>query len=317
MNAIRRKYTKILATGSYLPERVLSNEELAQRVNTSDEWIVDRTGIKNRRIASEAETTAKMGANAALRALEAANFSPQAVDMIVVATCTPDKVFPSTACLIQEALGIPPCPAFDIQAACSGFIYGLSVIDQFVNSGLAKNPLLIGSEVMSRLVDWQDRRTCILFGDGAGAILCGASDTPGILSTELGADGQHKDILYVDNKQNSYIQMQGSSVFRLAVGRLEQEATKSLKENNLTINNIDWLVPHQANIRIIQATAEKLGLSMDKVVITLNQHGNTSGASIPLALDTAVRDGRIQRDQHLMLEAFGGGLTWGTALIKY
>ena len=235
--------------------------------------------------------------------------------MVVVATCTPDKVFPSTACLIQQALGIPPCPAFDIQAACSGFIYGLSIVDQFIRSGTVKRAVLIGSEVMSRVVDWQDRRTCILFGDGAGAVLFGVDQKPGVLSTHLSADGRQKDILYLENQQ--YIQMQGNSVFKLAVNMLGEVAAKALAENNLTVSDLDWLIPHQANLRIIQATAEKLGLPMEQVVITLNTHGNTSSASIPLALDAAVCQKKINAGQHLLLEAFGGGLTWGTALIHW
>jgi 3-oxoacyl-[acyl-carrier-protein] synthase-3 len=310
-------FTRIQATGAYLPATILSNAELSKRVDTSDEWIVERTGIKQRHIANATETTSQMGIVAAQQALETAGITGAEVDMVVVATCTPDKIFPSTACLIQQALNIPPCPAFDIQAACSGFIYGLSVVDQFIRAGTVKRALLIGSEVMSRIVDWQDRRTCILFGDGAGAVLLEASATPGILSSELGADGRQKDILFVDNQPGSYIQMQGNSVFRLAVNMLDQEAQKALKSNQLTVKEIDWLVPHQANIRIIKATAEKLGLPMEKVVLTLQDHGNTSGASIPLALDAAIREGKIQRGQHLLLEAFGGGLTWGTALIKY
>ncbi len=310
-------YSKILGTGSYLPKKILTNEELSKTVETSHQWIVERTGIAARHIASTTETTTRMGTIAAKKALEAADLSPKDIDMIVVVTCTPDKFFPSTACLIQQELGIPPCPAFDVQAACSGFIYGLSVIDQFVRSGMAKRPLLIGSEVMSKLVDWQDRRTCVLFGDGAGAVAFAASDEPGILSTEIGADGYQKDILYVDNKPGAFIQMEGSAVFKLAVMKLEEVASKTLKNNHLTVHDIDWLVPHQANIRIIKATADKLGLPMERVIITLTEHGNTSGASVPLALDAGIRSGKIKRGQHLLLEAFGGGLTWGTALIRY
>lgn len=310
-------YTKILATGSYLPEKILTNQDLEKKVDTSHEWIFERTGIVERHIASSEETASMMGTRAAIEALSSAGISPQTIDLVVVATCTPDKIFPSTACLIQQALDIPPCPAFDVQAACSGFIYGLSIVDQFVRSGIAKRPLLIGCEVMSRIVDWQDRRTCILFGDGAGAVIFEAANNPGVLSVELGADGRQKDILFADNLPGSTIQMQGNAVFRLAVNKLEQVATKSLSTNQLKIEDIDWLVPHQANLRIIQATAEKLGLPMEKVILTLQNHGNTSGASIPLALDVAIRDGRIKAGQHLLLEAFGGGLTWGTALIRY
>lgn len=311
------KYTKILSTGGYLPEKVLSNFDLEKQLDTSHEWILERTGIVERHIASDEESTATMGVRAAEQALKSANISPQSIDMVLVATCTPEKIFPSTACLIQQALDIPPCPAFDIQAACSGFIYGLSVVDQFVRAGLVKRPLLIGSETMSRVVDWQDRRTCVLFGDGAGAVIFEVANQPGILTVEMTADGRQKDILFLDNKPNATIQMQGNAVFRLAVKTLEEEAQKALTQNQLTIQDIDWLVPHQANIRIIQATAEKLGLPMEKVVLTLQNQGNTSGASIPLALDVAIRDERIKRGQHLLLEAFGGGLTWGTALIRY
>lgn len=311
------KYTRVIGTGAYLPQKSLSNTELSTRVETSHEWIVDRAGIESRHIASETETTTMMGVAAAKQALEMAGVLPEAVDMIVVATCTPDKFFPSTACLIQEKLGIPPCPAFDISAACSGFMYGLSVIDQFVRSGMVKKPLLIGSEVMSRLLDWQDRRTCILFGDGAGAVLFEASDTPGILGTHINADAKQKDILYVDNQPGACIQMQGGAVFKAAVNCLDKIAGEMLAAHGLTVAALDWLVPHQANIRIIKATAEKLGLSMDKVIITLPTQGNTSGASIPLALDHGIRSGKIKRGQHLLLEAFGGGLTWGSALIRY
>lgn len=310
-------FTKVLASGSYLPEKILSNDELSKQVDTSHEWIFSRTGIERRHIASPLETTSHMGTLAARKAIAAANIDPELIDLIVVATCTPDKFFPSTACLIQRELGIPACAAFDIQAACSGFIYGLSIIDQFVKSGMAKYPLLIGSEVMSRVVDWQDRRTCVLFGDGAGAILFEAATTPGVLSTFINADGKHKDILYLDNLPGSFIQMQGNTVFKLAVNMLDEVASVALKDNQLSIDNIDWLIPHQANIRIIEAIADKLNLPMERVIITLSDQGNTSSASIPLALDAGIRSNRIKRGQNLLLEAFGGGLTWGTALIHY
>ncbi len=310
-------FSKIIGTGSYLPQKSLSNADLSKSVDTSDEWIVSRTGIKTRHIANSTETTSEMGALAAKEALAAAGILPADIDMIVVVTCTPDKIFPPTACLIQQKLGIPPCPAFDIEAACSGFMYGLSVVDQFVRSGMVKRPLLIGAEVMSKIVDWQDRRTCILFGDGAGAVVLEASKEPGILSTEIGADGKYHNILYVDNAPGAFIQMQGNAVFKLAVNMLDKVASKVLADHQLSINDIDWLVPHQANIRIIQATAEKLGLPMEKVILTLSEQGNTSGASIPLALDHGIKSGKIKSGQHLLLEAFGGGLTWGTALIRY
>lgn len=310
-------FSKILATGSYLPETVLPNAAFETRLETTDAWIVERTGIRERHIVNESETTVSMGVIAAQRALESAGIEAKDIDMIVVATCTPDKIFPSTACLIQNAMGIPPCPAFDVQAACSGFIYALSVVDQFVRSGMVKRPLIIGSETMSRTLDWQDRRTCILFGDGAGAVILEASKEPGIISTFLSADGGHKEALFLDNLPGSFLQMQGNTVFKLAVKLLDQVASDTLAKANLDISDIHWLVPHQANIRIIAATAEKLGLPMERVIVTVGEHGNTAAASIPLALDIAIREGRIQRGQNILLESIGGGLAWGTALVKY
>lgn len=311
------KHSKILGTGSYLPKKILSNEDIAKQVDTSHEWIVTRTGIENRHIATRKETTTQMGIWAAEEALQAAHALPREVDMVVVVTCTPDKIFPSTACLIQQALNIPLCPAFDVSAACGGFIYGLSIIDQFIKTGMVKRPLLIGSEVMSKLLDWQDRRTCVLFGDGAGAVLFEAAATPGVFSTYINADGTQKDILYVDNLPGAFIHMQGSTVFKLAVQLLHEAALKVLQANHLAVSDIDWLVPHQANIRIIKATAEKLGLPLDQVILTLAHQGNTSAASIPLALDAGIRSGKIKPGQTLLLEAFGGGLAWGSALIQY
>lgn len=310
-------YSKIVGTGSYLPQQTLSNTQLADKyqLDTSHDWIVSRTGIERRHVASGSETTVSMGVSAANNALDMAQMSAQDVDMVVVATCTPDKVFPATACLIQHALGIPPGPAFDVQAACSGFMYGLSVVDQFIRTGMVKRALFIGAETMSRVLNWADRSTCVLFGDGAGAVLLEASETPGILSTEIGADGSQKDILFLDN--GSTLQMRGNAVFKLAVNRLGQMARETLQAHDLEITQLDWLVPHQANIRIIQATAEKLELPMERVIITLNHHGNVSAGSIPLALDFGIRSGKIKRGQRLLLEAFGGGLTWGTALIRY
>lgn len=310
-------WSKISGTGSYLPKGTLTNYDLEKKVDTSNTWIVERTGIEERHISNNEETTAAMGSYAAEKALQSAGCSGDDIDMIVVATCTPDKIFPSTACLIQQALGIKPGIAFDVQAACSGFIYALSIVDKFIKTGSVKRALVIGSEVMSRVIDWKDRSTCVLFGDGAGAVVLEASEKAGILSCMLSADGRHKDILYLNSASNEYLQMQGNTVFRLAVNMLDQVAERTLAENNLTISDIDWLVPHQANIRIIHAIAEKLGIPMERVVQTLKHQGNTSGASIPLALDSYIRSGKIVRGQTLLLEAFGGGLTWGTALIHY
>ena len=313
-------FAKIITTGSYLPETVLTNIELEKKVDTSDEWITQRTGIRQRHIASETETTAYMGAKAASVALEQAGLKPQDIDLIIVATCSPDKIFPSTACLIQEALGVPMCAAFDIQAACSGFIYGLSTATQFIQNKQARRALVIGSEAMSRVVDWEERSTCVLFGDGAGAVVLEASDEPGVLSTHLQANGEFKDILYLNNAKmasDSYLRMEGNPVFKQAVKWLSEIAREAIDANSLTPSDIDWIIPHQANIRIIKSTAKKLGVSMDKVVVTVQNHANTSGASIPMALDLAIRDGRVQRGQHLLLEAFGGGLTWGSALVRY
>jgi len=311
-------FSKIVSTGAYLPQKIVTNDDLAKTIETSDEWIVGRTGIRKRHLSDESETTVEMGCRAAKQALETAELSAKDIDMIVVATTTPDKNFPSTACLIQEKLGIPPCPAFDMQgAACSGFVYGVSVIDQFIRNGMVKRVLLIGSETLSRVVDWTDRKTCILFGDGAGAVIFEASAIPGIIGTRLSADGRQKDILFLDNTPDACMQMQGNSLFKFAVNILDKVAIQTLEEHNLSIGDIDWLIPHQANVRIIQATAEKLGLSMERVILTLADHGNTSAASIPIALDRGIRDHKIQRGQLLLLEAIGGGLTWGTALIRY
>ncbi|MBS0287835.1 MAG: ketoacyl-ACP synthase III [Proteobacteria bacterium] len=314
------KYAKITGTGSYLPKQVFTNADWEKRVNTSDAWIVERTGIKSRHIASENETATMMGANAALNALNMANVNAKDIQLVIVATGTPDKIFPATACLIQKQLQIPTCIAFDIQAACSGFVYALSIADQYIKSGVIKRALIIGTEVMSRLIDWQDRNTCVLFGDGAGACVLEASDSPGILSTHLYADGNYNDILYVDmpsGKEPCYIHMQGQKVFKLAVAKLGELVKDTLQFHNIKSEDIDWLVPHQANIRIIKATADKLKLPMEKVICTVEAHSNTSSASIPLALDIGIRDGRIKKGQTLLLEAIGGGMTWGSALVKY
>lgn len=320
------KYSQIIGTGGYLPEKILTNFDLEKIVDTSHQWIVERTGIHQRHIAAAHETSLTMAEDAARIAMTAANISPADIGMIIVATTTPEKIFPSTACLLQQKFGIAGCPAFDLNSvACAGFVYALSIADQFIRQGAIKNALVIGSEVMSRVVDWSDRTVSILFGDGAGAVVIGAQDKPGILSTHLHADGTHKDVLFLQNalgkptglESELYMQMNGKQLFKLSVNILGQLFDETLAANNLQKSDIDWLVPHQANIRIIEAMAKKLDLPMERVAITLNEQGNTSAASIPLALDKAVRDGRIKRGDMLMLEGFGGGLTWGSALIKY
>ena len=324
-----RIYSRILGTGSYLPEKRLTNADLAaelaqQGVETSDDWIVERTGIRARHFAADAQGSSDLATEAARKALTAAGISADELDLIIVATSTPDMVFPSVATMVQHKLGTAGCPAFDVQAVCSGFIYALTIADSMIQSGSAKRALVIGSEVFSRILDFKDRTTCVLFGDGAGAVILEAADKPGILATDLHADGKHKDILCVPGHVNRggilgdpVLKMDGQAVFKLAVGVLEETARASLAKANLTDADIDWLIPHQANIRIMQSTARKLKLSSDKVVVTVDQHGNTSAASIPLALDTAVRDGRIQRGQTLMLEGVGGGFTWGSVLLRY
>ena len=321
------KYSRIAGTGGYLPEKVLTNADLEKMVDTSDQWIQERTGIKTRHIAEEGQTTCDLAEVAARRAIEAANIKTQDIDLILVATTTADQIFPSTACLLQARLDLHGCPAFDVQAVCTGFVYALSVADQFIRCGNASTVLVVGSETMSRIVDWSDRSTCVLFGDGAGAVVLQASDEPGILSSHLHADGSYGHLLtvpagistnYESVKEGSaYIKMQGNEVFKIAVRTLGKIVDETLSANQLQKSDIDWLVPHQANIRIIQATAKKLKMSMDQVVVTVQNHGNTSAASIPLALDVAVRDGRIKRGDTLLCEAFGGGFTWGANLIKY
>ena len=320
-------YSRITGTGSYLPEKILTNHDLEGIVETSDEWIRERTGIKQRHIAADGETTSDMGVIAARRAMQMAGKEREDIDLIIVATSTPDKVFPSTACLIQKRLDIHGCAAFDVQAVCTGFVYALSVADNFIKTGAATTALVIGSETFSRIVDWTDRGTCVLFADGAGAVLLEASEKPGILSTHLHADGSYEHLLQVPHgisegydllKQGeAYIFMKGNEVFKMAVNTLGKIADETLAANNFKKEQIDWLVPHQANMRIIQATARKLKLPMDRVVVTVDVHGNTSAASIPLALDTAVRDGRIKKGESIILEAFGGGFTWGSALLYF
>ncbi len=320
-------YARITGTGSHLPERILTNAELETMVETSDQWIRERTGITRRHIAAENESTCDLAEQAARRAMEASGKGPQDIDLIIVATTTPDRVFPSTACLLQQRLDIHGCAAFDVQAVCTGFVYALGIADKFVRSGSARCALVVGAETLSRIVDWNDRTTCVLFGDGAGAVVLEASEEPGILSTHLHADGSYESLLTVNagvsmgyealQKREAYLQMKGSEVFKMAVNTLGRIVDETLEANGLDKSDIDWLVPHQANIRIINATARKLKMSTDRVVMTVSEHGNTSAASVPLALDTAVRDGRIQRGETLLLEAFGGGFTWGSALIKY
>ena len=320
-------YSKIIGTGRYLPEKILTNADLEKMVETSDEWIRERTGIEQRHIAAEGQTTCDLAEQASLKAIEMAGIAPQSIDLIVVATTTPDKIFPSTACLLQQRLDIHGCPAFDIQAVCTGFVYAISVADQFIKTGMAKRVLVVGAETLSRITNWNDRTTCILFGDGAGAVVLEASNESGILSTHIHADGQYENLLHVpsgpsklpktDDIAERTMEMKGNEVFKVAVNTLSRIATETLEANHLTKDQIDWLVPHQANLRIISATGKKLGLRDDQVVVTVNKHANTSSASVPMALDEAVRDGRIQRGQLLLLEAFGGGFTWGSALIRY
>ncbi len=322
-------YARIAGTGSYLPEKVLTNKDLESMVDTTDQWIRERTGIVKRHIAVDGQTTCDLAEQAARRAIEAAGRQPQDVDLIVLATTTPDKVFPSTACLVQQRLDIHGCAAFDVQAVCTGFVYALGVAEKFIRTGAARCALVIGAETFSRVIDWTDRGTCVLFGDGAGAVLLEASDTPGVLSTHLHADGAYENLLHVpggvsrgfdvDDAEGDprFTHMKGNEVFKMAVNTLGRIVDETLQANDMKKSDVDWLVPHQANIRIINATARKLNMSMDKVVVTVDQHGNTSAASVPLALDTAVRDGRIQRGEVVLLEAFGGGFTWGSVLLKF
>ncbi|MEY3984649.1 MAG: hypothetical protein RLZ59_94 [Pseudomonadota bacterium] len=313
----------ILGTGSALPKQRVSNDDLAQRVDTSDEWIVARTGIRFRHIAGEGETTATLGAQAARHALAAANVQADTIDLIILATATPDQTFPASATKVQALLGIPDCIAFDVAAVCSGFLYALSVADSMIRTGAARRAIVIGAETFSRILDWEDRTTCVLFGDGAGAVVLeGQEGEAGILSTKLHADGRHNELLYVDGGPSTtgtvgHVRMKGSEVFRHAVVNLATVMSEVLDTTGLTPADVDWVVPHQANARILDATARKLGLSADRIVVTVDQHANTSAASVPLALDTAVRDGRIQRGQLLVLEAMGGGFTWGAAAVRY
>ncbi len=320
-------YSRIIGTGSYLPERILTNAELEQMVETSDEWIQSRTGIRQRHLIRPGQTTSELAEYAARRALEAAGLTAADLDLMIVATTTPDLIFPSTACLLQQRLAIHGQPAFDVQAVCTGFIYAMTIADKFIQSGSHRTVLVVGAETMSAITDWSDRSTAILFGDGAGAVVLQASAEAGILSTHIHADGQYQELLQVPSgvsvgysalqEGRAYMEMRGNEVFKIAVNTLGQIVDETLAANQMEKSDIDWLVPHQANIRIIHATAKKLKMEMDRVVVTIDQHGNTSGASVPLALDTAVRDGRIQRGEVLLLEAFGGGFTWGSVLVRY
>jgi 3-oxoacyl-[acyl-carrier-protein] synthase-3 len=317
-------YSRIIGTGSYLPERLLTNADFEKMIDTTDQWIVERTGIKVRHVAAENELTSDLAVAAARRALEAANVVPANIDLVIVATTTPDRVFPSTACIVQAKLGVANAsPAFDLQAVCSGFIFALATANNFIKAGQARTALVIGAETLSRITDYTDRGNCILWGDGAGAVVLTASEEPGIISTHIHADGRYQELLYVDggpsmgNTEKAAMRMQGNAVFKMAVNTLDAIVDETLAANGLEKSDIDWLVPHQANIRIIQATGKKLGLPSERVVVTVDQHGNTSAASIPLAFDTAVRDGRIKRGQTLLMEAFGGGFTWGSALVKF
>ncbi|MGA8031338.1 MAG: beta-ketoacyl-ACP synthase III [Casimicrobiaceae bacterium] len=317
-------HSRIAGTGRYLPSRVLTNVELAGRVATSDEWIRSRTGIAQRHIAADGEETSDLALAAAREALAAAGIAPAAVDLIIVATTTPDMIFPSTACILQDKLGAHGGPAFDVQAVCSGFVYALAIADKMVASGAARNALVVGAEIYSRILDWNDRGTCVLFGDGAGAVVLVPSPEPGILSAHLHADGHYRDILCVPGQVRNgavsgspFVHMDGQGVFKFAVRVLAEVANEALSANRMTAADIDWLIPHQANLRIMDATAKKLGVSPEKVISTVDAHANTSAASIPLALDVAVRDGRIHAGQHVMLVGVGGGFTWGSVLVRW
>ncbi len=322
-----KMYSRISGTGRCLPERILTNTELETMVDTSDEWIRSRTGIERRHIAADGQTTADLAQGAAQQAMEAAGVEAGDIDFLVVGTTTPDVVFPNVGCLVQERLGIGGFPAFSLEAACSGFIYALSIADMYVASGKARRALVIGAETLSRMIDWTDRSTCVIFGDGAGAVVLEPSEEQGVISTHLRADGQFSDLLYhpygtskkqqEDDQETPFLKMKGNEVFKVAVRRLESIVDETMQANDLERGAIDWLIPHQANLRIIQLTAKRLGMSMEKVIMTLQDHGNTSAASVPMALDVAVRDGRVKRGDLLLLEAFGGGFTWGSALIRY
>jgi 3-oxoacyl-[acyl-carrier-protein] synthase III len=319
-------YSRIAGTGKYLPAKILTNFDLEKLVDTSDEWIRTRTGIEQRHVAADDETTSDLAYRASLAALESANLTADDIDFVLVGTTTPDLLFPNVGCLLQEKLGIRGCPAFSIEAACTGFLYSLVVADQFVRSGQVKRALVVGAETMSRIVDWTDRETCVLFGDGAGAVILEAAEEPGIIYSTLGADGRYRELLYASSgvanwnktgRDFAALKMKGNEVFKVAVKTLENLVDDVIEKTQLDKGQIDWLIPHQANIRIINATAKRLQMPMERVVLTVREHGNTSAASVPMALDTAIRDGRIKRGDLLLLEAFGGGFTWGASLVRY
>jgi 3-oxoacyl-[acyl-carrier-protein] synthase III len=320
-------YSKIAGTGRFLPERILTNADLEKMVDTTDEWIRSRTGVERRHVADQGQTTSDLCLEAAKIALKDAGVTAEEIDLLIIGTTTPDLVFPNIATIVQHRLGIGGCPAFSIEAACTGFIYALTTADKFIRTGESKCALVIGAEIITKLIDWNDRSTCVLFGDGAGAVVVKPSDKPGIISCHLGADGQYKDLLYYPvgvskdlhkaGVGDSKIIMVGNEVFKVAVKTLGNVAEQALKANNIDKDELDWLVPHQANLRIIQATAKRLGLPMEKVILTVQDHGNTSAASVPMALDVGIRDGRIQRGQLILMEAFGGGFTWGSILMRY
>ena len=320
-------FSHIAGTGGYLPEKVLTNKDLESIVDTTDDWIQSRTGIKKRHIAAEGETTCDLAEQASLLAMQAAGVTAAEIDLIIVATTTPDLVFPSTACLLQQRMQIKGCPAFDIQAVCTGFVYAVSIADNFIRAGSSRCALVVGAETLSRIVDWTDRGTCVLFGDGAGAVILKAGEEAGVIATHIHADGQYQDLLKVPAGISSnpdlfkaggaFIEMKGNEVFKTAVTTLGRIVDETLAANQLEKSDIDWLIPHQANTRIILATAKKLSMPIEQVVMTVAEHGNTSAASVPLAFDVAVRDGRIKRGETIMMEAFGGGFTWGSVLLKY
>ncbi len=318
-------YSKIIGTGSYVPAKLLTNFDLEKMVETSHDWIVARSGIFERHVAADDELTSDLALQASRRAIEAAGISQDEIDLLIVATTSPDQIFPSTACILQDKLGIRSGgAAFDMQAVCGGFVYALNTADMYIRGGQAKTALVVGAEVLSRMLDWSDRTTCVLFGDGAGAVVLQASETPGIVASKLHADGRHRNMLKAEGnirhgevQGDPFIKMDGQAVFKFAVKVLSDVVEEVLEENQMSAADIDWLVPHQANIRIMEATAKKLGMGLDKVVVTVAQHGNTSAASIPLALDTAVRNGVIQPGQNILLEAVGGGFTWGAVLIRW
>lgn len=321
------KYSRIEGTGRYLPKRILTNADLEKMVDTSDEWIRTRTGVERRHVAAEDELTSDLCVEAAKIAVDDAGITAADIDLIIVGTTSPDLIFPNIATIIQEKLGIHGCAAFSVEAACTGFIYALTTADKFVRVGESKCALVIGAEIITKLIDWTDRATCVLFGDGAGAVVLKPSEEPGIISCHLGADGQYRDLLYYPvgvskdlakaGVGDSRIMMQGNEVFKVAVKTLGNVATQTLKANDISQSDLDWLIPHQANLRIIQATAKRLKLPMEKVIVTVQDHGNTSAASVPLALDVAVRDGRVRRGQLVLMEAFGGGFTWGSVLMRF